>query len=135
MNDKYIKMLITNCDKNNVDNEVPVSAILVKEDKIVAKANNSRIKNGNPLMHAEIKCILYACKKNEDWRLDNYDLYVTLEPCHMCKEIIKECRIRNVYYLLESTKRKNFKTKFNKVDSSYEEKYKKMLITFFKNLR
>lgn len=135
MNDKYIKMLITNCDKNNVDNEVPVSAILVKEDKIVAKANNSRIKNGNPLMHAEIKCILYACKKNKDWRLDNYDLYVTLEPCHMCKEIIKECRIRNVYYLLESTKRKNFKTKFNKVDSSYEEKYKKMLITFFKNLR
>ena len=92
MNDKYIKMLITNCDKNNVDNEVPVSAILVKEDKIVAKANNSRIKNGNPLMHAEIKCILYACKKNKDWRLDNYDLYVTLEPCHMCKEIIKECR-------------------------------------------
>lgn len=135
MKEKYIKMLITSSLKASDNGEVPVSALLVKNNKIISKAYNTRIKDNNPLMHAEIKCIINACKKIGDWRLDDYEMYVTLEPCHMCKEIIKECRIKNVYYLIKSQKNINFKSVFKKIDSKYSEEYKKMLITFFRNLR
>lgn len=135
MEEKYFKMLINSLKKAKKTKEVPVSAIIVKNNKKIAKASNSRIRNHNPLMHAEIKCIIKASKKIKDWRLEDCELYVTLEPCHMCKEIIKECRIKNVNYLINSNKTINYKTNFAKSDSLYAEEYKKMLITFFKNLR
>ena len=65
-------------------------------------------------MHAEIIAIDKACKKLGSWRLDNCDIYVTLEPCMMCMGAIIESRIRNVYY---GTKSKNEQMcVFNMVD-------------------
>lgn len=115
--------------------EVPVAALIVKDDVIISKAYNRRILTGNPLSHAEIQCIIKASKKLKDWRLHGCDLYVSLEPCHMCKEIIKECRIKNVFYFSKNDKLINFKTKFNLIDNDFSKSYKHLLSDFFKKLR
>ena len=82
--------------------EVPVGCVIVKGDKVVAKTHNLREKYNSLLGHAEVIAINKATKKLKNWRLDGCDMYVTLEPCNMCKYIIKESRIDNTYYLLYS---------------------------------
>lgn len=78
--------------------EVPVGAIIVKDGKIIAKAHNLKEKKKSPLAHAEILCIEKACKKINNWRLDDCTMYVTLYPCNMCLGAIKEARINSVVY-------------------------------------
>ena len=82
--------------------------------------------------------ILKASKKLKDWRLDNCDLYVTLKPCSMCENIIKQSRIKNVFYLLD--KPINKKEYYNvNIEQTYvriqQEEYKKILQDFFKAKR
>lgn len=84
--------------------EVPVGAVIVKENKIIARAHNVRQYKYSVLGHAEIECILKAERKIKDWRLDNCIMFVTLEPCDLCKTIIKESRLKQVYYLKPSNK-------------------------------
>lgn len=134
MEEKYFDILIKMANKAAKKGEVPVSALIVENGKIIAKAYNSRIKDDNPLSHAEIKCIVKAAKKNKDWRLNGKDLYVTLEPCHMCKEIINECRINNVYYLLKKSKEITYKTNYKNVLVN-SKKYENTLKNFFEKLR
>ena len=110
--------------------EIPVGAVIVKNNKIIAKACNSRQYKYNVLGHAEINCILKAERKLKDWRLDDCELYVTLEPCEMCNMIINEARINNVFYILD----KSHKIQTN-VCSVVGEKYKSLLKNFFDNLR
>ncbi len=135
MIDEYFEILYKMSLKAFRKGEVPVSAIIVKNGKIVAKAYNKRIKTGNPLFHAEVRCILKATKKCRDWRLNDCDMYVTLKPCNMCMEIIKESRIKNVYYFVDNEKVINFKTKITLIDNKYSKEYKKLLTSFFKKLR
>lgn len=78
--------------------EVPVGAIIVKDGKIIAKAHNLKEKKKSSLAHAEILCIEKACKKINNWRLDDCTMYVTLYPCNMCLGAIKEARINSVVY-------------------------------------
>lgn len=116
-------------------NEIPVAALLTKDEKIVSKAYNKRKRNGDPLGHAEIICILKATKKQKYWRLNEYKLYVTLEPCEMCKRIIEECGISEVHYFLSS---KNIKKSCNtcyiqeKSDNIY---FEEKMHTFFEKIR
>ena len=136
MNDKYLKQLIKLAKKASKKKEVPISAIIVKDGKIISKAFNKRIKNNNVLDHAEIMAIRKAEKKLKDWRLFDCDLYVTLKPCSMCETIIKQARIKNVYYLLEKL---NFKKEYNKTNfikiSENEQMYHNILQDFFKKKR
>ena len=117
------------------NNEIPVGALLIKNGKIESKAYNSRNKSGNPLEHAEILCIIKAAKKQKYWRLNDYILYTTLEPCEMCKSIIENCGIKEVHYFAST------KSKHNQVITKYihEEKYsnsnEKLIKNFFKKLR
>ena len=136
MNDKYLKQLIKLAKKASKKNEVPISAIIVKDGKIISKAFNKRIKNNNVLDHAEIMAIRKAEKKLKDWRLFDCDLYVTLKPCSMCEIIIKQARIKNVYYLLEklNSKKEYNKTNFIKI-SKNEQMYYSILQDFFKKKR
>lgn len=136
MNDKYLKQLIKLAKKASKKNEVPISAIIVKDGKIISKAFNKRIKNNNVLDHAEIMAIRKAEKKLKDWRLFDCDLYVTLKPCSMCEIIIKQARIKNVYYLLEklNSKKDYNKTNFIKI-SENEQMYYNILQDFFKKKR
>lgn len=138
--DFYIDVLFKEIKKALRKDEVPVASLIVDEyNKIIAKAYNSRENTHSTLDHAEIKCILKANKCMRNKILNNCDLYVTLEPCDMCKTIIKEARIKNVYYLLERSKEKKqyFKTNFKnwKIDDYTKDKYKKILTNFFKKRR
>ena len=138
MKEKYFDLLITLARKAAKHNEVPISAIIVKNDKLVAKAYNKRVKKHDVLNHAEVMVIKKASKKLKDWRLFDCELYVTLKPCSICEAIIKQSRIKNVYYLLEKpeNKKEYSKTKFTKTNlCMYEQKYEYILHNFFQKKR
>ena len=75
------------------EDEVPVGAIVVHNNEIIAKGKNTKEKNKDPLGHAEIQAIQAAAKALGSWRLENTELYVTLEPCLMCSGAIIHARI------------------------------------------
>ena len=104
---KELEKLTSKAIKNN---EVPVAALLIKNNKIISKAYNNTNKSKSILDHAEIICIKKASKKIGDWRLNDCELFVTLEPCSMCKEVIKKSRISRVYYFI---KQNNYETENN----------------------
>ena len=116
------------------NNEVPVACVLVKNNKIVSKAYNLREKYKNPLYHAEIIAINKLCKKINNWRLEDYEMYVTLKPCKMCMEVIRESRIKKIYYILDSLNEKNTKVRTNKIKLKQEE-FKEIMTSFFKEKR
>ena len=97
MNSKFMEVALKEAKKAYKLNEVPVGAVIVKDNVIISKAYNLREKNNSSLSHAEILCIKKACKKLGTWRLEGCDMYVTLEPCSMCAGAIINSRIKNVY--------------------------------------
>lgn len=78
--------------------EVPVGAIIVKDDKIIARAHNKKEHNNSAIGHAEILAIVKANKVLKSWHLDDCIMYVTLEPCAMCAGAIIQSRIKKVIY-------------------------------------
>lgn len=119
-------------------NEVPVSAIIVKNDKIIAKSANKRHNKYDVCNHAEIIAIKRASKKLKDWRLNDCEMYVTLKPCSMCENVIKQSRIKKVYYLLDKPA---FKKEFNNTIiaeqniSTQKKEYLQYLKDFFQKKR
>jgi len=87
-----------------LQNEVPVGAILVENEKIIAAAHNQNISASDPTAHAEIQVLRQAATLKNSPRLDGCDLYVTLEPCAMCAAAISLARIRRVYYAASDPK-------------------------------
>lgn len=79
-------------------NEIPVGAVLVYKNEIVAKSFNRMIERNNPLMHAEMNVITEGLKKLNVTYLSECDLYVTLEPCVMCMGAILNARVKRVYF-------------------------------------
>lgn len=135
MNKLIMKELLKLSQKAVKKNEVPVSCVIVKDNKIVSKAYNMREKYNNPLYHAEIICINKLCKKNRNWRLDEYEMYVTLKPCNMCLEIIKASRLKKIYYILDSSSEQNIdKINIEKIEDNNNE-FKEILTSFFKSKR
>lgn len=140
MEEKYINELINLSKKSLKKSEVPIAALIIDENgKIISKAYNTRNIKQQTINHAEILAITKANKKLKSWRLNNCMLYVTIEPCDMCKSVIKESRIQNVYYLLPRLPEKNQynKTIFNKLKdmSEKEGKYQEIINKFWKNKR
>lgn len=131
---KYENILFKMCLKAIKNDEIPVAALIEKNGKIISKSINKRNKTHNPLAHAEINCIIKAAKKLKDWRLNECILYVTLEPCHMCKEIIKETRIKCVYYYNENYKQINYQSTFKKINTVNND-FSNLLTNFFKEKR
>ena len=120
--------------------DIPVGAVIVYKNKIIAKAFNNRHSLNNVLGHAEIIAINKAQKKLKTWHLNACEMYVTLEPCDMCKAVILESRLKKVYFLVEKTDQKiNFSkknaTKIEKLHRNYSEKYSSLLSDFFSNKR
>ncbi|HIS38727.1 MAG TPA: nucleoside deaminase [Candidatus Onthousia faecavium] len=109
MKDDYMKSAIKEAYKAYKNNEVPVGAVIVKNDKIISKAYNRKEERCCVIEHAEINAIIKASKKLQNWRLNGCDMYVTLEPCPMCASAIKQARIDHVYYLFDSTSCENKK--------------------------
>ena len=78
--------------------EVPIGAVIVKDDEIIAAGNNFKERENCAVYHAEVVAIINACKKLNNWYLDGCTLYVTLEPCPMCCGAIVNSRIDRVVY-------------------------------------
>lgn len=105
MYNKYMNIAIEEAKKALNTGEIPVGAVIVKDNIVIARGHNTRENIKNSLAHAEISVINTACRELDNWRLDGCDMYVTLEPCPMCCGAILQARIRNVYfgaYSLES---------------------------------
>lgn len=97
-NEKWMKEAIKQAKKAAQKDEVPIGCVIVKDDQIIARAYNKREMKQCSMAHAEILAIEKACKKLGSWRLEDCDLYVTLEPCPMCSGAIIQSRIRNVIF-------------------------------------
>ena len=95
---EYMKIAIDLAKDAALANEVPVGAVIVKDNKIISKAHNRVETDTNPVAHAEILAIQNACSIMKDKFLEGCDLYVTLEPCAMCAQAIAHARIRRVYF-------------------------------------
>ena len=95
---QYMKEALKEAKKSAEELEVPVGAVVVHKNEIIARGRNRRETSKNALFHAEIEAINNACKKLNSWRLIDCALYVTLEPCPMCAGAIINSRISEVIY-------------------------------------
>lgn len=143
----FMKEAIKEAQKALKYNEVPIGAVIVLDGKIIARGYNKREKTQNATSHAEIIAIEKACKKLKSWRLDNAEIYVTLEPCPMCAGAIANARIKKLIFASKektsgdnlceailSSNRLNHKTEIY-YDEHYNEKCSQLLTDFFKNKR
>lgn len=98
MNERFMKEALKQAYKAYQLDEIPVGAVMVYQDQIIARAYNKRERKQDATAHAELLAIQKACAHFQSWRLEDCSLYVTLEPCAMCAGAIIQARIKNVYY-------------------------------------
>jgi tRNA(adenine34) deaminase len=127
--------------------EVPVGALVVQDDKILASAYNLKETLNDPTAHAEIIALRQASQKIKNWRLYNATLYVTLEPCVMCAGAMVEARLKRVVYAAADEKKGAVDSRFNIAESPFldhrveviagirEKEAKELLEMFFKTKR
>ena len=127
--------------------EVPVGAVVVQNDKVIARAYNTKNKKKDALLHAEISALHKAQKKLGDWHLNDCDLYVTLEPCPMCAGACINTRLRTIYFgaydekagccgtLYNLPQDTRFNHRPNVVGGVLEQECSTLLTQFFKNKR
>ncbi len=145
MENKFMEEALKLAQKANKKGEVPIGAVIVRNGKIISKGFNKREKTQNAIMHAEIVAIEKACKKLRSWRLDDCEIYVTLEPCLMCLGAIINSRIKKLVFGASDNKSctkefllsKNNSLNHNlEIESGVlEEDSAKLLKEFFKNAR
>ena len=78
--------------------EAPIGCVIVKNNEIIARGHNLRERFTDATLHAEMIAIRKACKMTGSWRLEDCDVYVTLEPCYMCAGALIQARVRHVYF-------------------------------------
>jgi tRNA(adenine34) deaminase len=98
MHEHYMRMALREAEAALAEDEVPVGAVIVQGERVVASAHNQREQLRDPTAHAEIIAITQAASSLNSWRLDGCTLYVTLEPCSMCAGAIVQARIPVVVY-------------------------------------
>lgn len=106
---EYMRLAIEEAKKSEKELEVPVGAIIVKNNEIISRGYNKRETSKNALLHAEIEAIYRACEILNSWRLLDCSIYVTLEPCMMCAGAIINSRISKVYYGADDLKSDSYK--------------------------
>ena len=146
MKKEFMKLAIKQAKKAYTKGEVPVGAVIVKDGKVIATGYNKREKKQSALSHAEMEAINAACKKLGSWRLDDCEMYVTLEPCPMCTGAIINARIKTVVFGAFDKNMGCMDSVINLCDYPLghkveiyagicEEECQKILQEFFKNLR
>jgi tRNA(adenine34) deaminase len=138
-------MLLAIEEAQKSQNDVPIGALIVKNDEIIAKAYNKKELENDPTSHAEILAIREASKILNNWRLEGTALYVTLEPCPMCAAAILYSRIPEIYFgaydplygafgsALDMSRFIKFKPSI--IGGMQEEKCSNLLKNFFKKQR
>ncbi len=143
---EFMKRAVELAKISAAEGEVPVGAVIVKDNKIVGEGRNRRELGKNALYHAETEAINNACKALGGWRLWQCEMYVTLEPCPMCAGAIINSRIRRVTFGAYDKKAGSFGSVVNFNDLPYnhkpeiiggvhEKECAKLLTDFFKQLR
>ena len=142
----YMSLALNEAKKAYKKGEVPIGCVIVKDDKVIAKAYNKREGLGLSLAHAEVLAIKKACKKLHDWRLEGCTMYITLEPCVMCSGAIIQSRIPKVVYGALDYRFGTHKSIMNLFDVKFnhtvdirggvmEEECSSLIKDFFKDLR
>lgn len=96
--ERYMRLALIQAEFARRIDEVPIGAVIVHNDQVIAAAHNTRESTQNPVAHAEITAILAAAQALQSWRLCDCTLYVTLEPCPMCAGAIINARIPTVVF-------------------------------------
>ncbi|AKC60790.1 nucleoside deaminase [Clostridium sporogenes] len=144
--DSYIEYAIIEAKKALAIGEVPVGAVIVKENKIIAKSHNLKEALKDPTAHAEVLAIKKACKILENWRLKGCKMYVTLEPCAMCASAIIQSRISELHIgtfdpvggacgsVINITNNSYLKSNLS-IEWLYDDECSKIITNFFENIR
>ena len=147
MDEKFMAMAIEEAYKAKKLNEVPIGAVIVQKNKVIAKGYNIRETSQLALSHAELIAIRYANQKLGSWRLEDCTLYVTLEPCQMCAGAIVQARMKRVVFGASDPKAGCAGTLMNLLDDGrfnhqveiesgiLERECSELLTNFFKELR
>jgi tRNA(adenine34) deaminase len=98
MHEYFMRLALAEAEAAFAENEVPVGAVIVREERVIATAHNLRETLHDPTAHAEMVAITQAAESLGSWRLEGCTLYVTLEPCAMCAGAIVQARIPTVVY-------------------------------------
>lgn len=104
MDEKFMQLALKEAEKSYKKGDVPVGAVLVFNNKVIAKSHNKKETSKIATRHAEILVIEKSCKKLHTWRLEECTLYVTMEPCLMCAGAILQSRIKRLVYAVENSK-------------------------------
>ena len=140
----FMKQALKEAEKAYRKGEVRIGAVILKDGKIISRGYNLKETKKNTLKHAEIIAIEKASKKLDAWRLEECDIYVTMEPCPMCMGAIINSRIRKIYYGVSDLKAGACgsvidltKYKFNHIKKKKKNilEDKEILQKFFKELR
>lgn len=94
----YMRLALEKAKEAARSGDVPVGAVLVRNGHILASEGNLRVRESNPLGHAEMEVLRRAAEKEGSWRFDGAELYVTLEPCVMCCGALLQCRVESIVY-------------------------------------
>ena len=142
-----MKMALTQAKKAESLGEVPVGAVLIKNNILIAQAHNQPILSSDPTAHAEIKLLQRGGKIINNYRLNGSTLYVTLEPCIMCLGAIMHARVSHIVFgaydlsngacgsSVDFIKLNCFNHKVNVTGGVLEEDSRNLLHTFFKSRR
>ncbi|WP_221816568.1 tRNA adenosine(34) deaminase TadA [Priestia aryabhattai] len=145
--EKYMRLAIDEALKAKEKLEVPIGAVIIQNDEVIAAAYNLRETEQRSVAHAELLAIDEACKKLGTWRLEDATLYVTLEPCPMCAGAIVLSRVKRVVFgaydpkggcagtLLNLLEFEKFNHQAEVVGGMLEEECGSLLTTFFRELR
>ena len=132
----FLQVVLDQSQQALKKNEIPVGAVIYNPKKmtLISKAHNKELTSKDPTSHAEILCIRKACKKLNQKRLDGLTMITYLEPCDMCKEVIKSARIKEVRFIFsnQNPSRKTIKKILYKKLETNEENLVKI---FFKKKR
>ena len=137
-NEIYMMKAVKLALKSYAKNEVPVGAVIVRDNIIIGSGNNQMESTRNPLYHAELIAINNACRRIASWRLIDCTIFVTLEPCIMCAGAILNSRINKIVF---GTKNNNcgalryIKDKIEIIGGIYEQECSNLISSFFKNKR
>ena len=140
---EYMKIALIEAEKSLKTGDVPVGAVIVMNDRIIAKAFNTREKHAITIGHAEINTITKANKKLKCSRLDGATIYVTKEPCLMCMGAILSSHISKIVYGVDDLRfgtkdlaqNNNFNHKCEIIGGVMKEECECIIKNFFKKLR
>lgn len=123
MESKFMIEAFKEAEKAFLEGEIPVGAVIVKNNVIISRSHNTKESQKCCINHAEINAISEASKKLNNWRLNGCDIYITLDPCPMCASAIKQARISNVYSAISNLDDNNSELikkifEFNDINSS-----------------